>query len=161
MLRVLLIEDDFDLAQILVECLQSDSEFDVEQVISNQSDARERFASGFLHNVDAVLMDLQLPLSTSDHTINPSAGLELVEELRTVHNFTRTVIILTNSTEPRDAERALRAGCDGYLGKYMRTQDLPGLLTELRMVLRGEVFAMSNELKHIFLKSALQAGAGR
>lgn len=151
MQRILMIEDDFDFAEIMVECLQSDPSFAVEEVITNLADARFKFACGGLHGVDAVLVDLQLAQSKSDPRVNASGGLELIEEMRKVHGYTGTVIVLTNSNSLQDGDRARRAGCDGYLCKHLRMGDLPSLLAELRMAIRGDVVLFSKEMRHIFV----------
>lgn len=154
--RILMIEDDFDFAEIMVECLQADPLSEVEDVIGTVQDARDRFDSGGLHDIDVVLIDLQLPNSKNDKTINRSGGLELLTEIRSVHDYKGTVIVLTNSNLPADGERALQAGCDGYLCKHSRMSDLPALLNELRMAIRGDVFMFSRELRYLFMRNRLE-----
>lgn len=151
MFNILLIEDDLDFADILVEFLQGDPEVNILEFVTNEADARDHLSSGVLHNVQAVLIDLHLARSGTDKQINDDAGLELIKEIRDVHKFNGTVIVMTSSDNPVDGQRAFRAGCDGYLCKSMRMNDLPSLIAELRMAIRGKVVMLPKEMKHIVL----------
>jgi CheY-like chemotaxis protein len=67
-----------------------------------------------------VLMDIQLP---------GDDGLELTRRLR-ADPATRDLVIVAISAYAmkRDHERALDAGCDGYLSKPIDTRRLPGII---------------------------------
>lgn len=150
--KVLMIEDDLDFAAIMLECLQADPQCEIDEVITTQEDARFKFECGGLHNVDAVLVDLNLVRARSDHRVNSAAGFELIAEMRHRHQFRGQIIVLTNSSAQSDGKRALEAGCDGYLCKHVRSGDLSGLISELRMALRGDVVMVSRQMRHIFMK---------
>jgi DNA-binding NarL/FixJ family response regulator len=149
MRKILIVEDDFDFAEILMEWLGSDPEFHIAEVIRNQADAARFCETGQIHEVDAVIVDLQLPASGSDKRINPAAGLQLIEQMRLQHNFCGRIVVVTNSNSLSDGNRALRAGCDGYLCKHLRMDDLPGLMSELTMAIRDEVMMLSSEMRYV------------
>ena len=159
--NVLLIEDDFEFAEIITECLESDPELRILELITNETDARHAFASGTLQSIDAVLIDLQLQKSHQDHSLNPTAGLQLIEELRVEHGFCGRIIVLTNSNSLADGDRAMRAGCDGYLCKHMRMSDLPALTAELKMAINCEIVLISTEMRYVFLRDLYSAHAGQ
>ena len=164
MLRILMVEDDREFAEVLTECLSVDPEFEITEIIRSESDARTRFADGVLDTVDAVLMDLRLPKSLTNKDIDPESGLNLIAELRMQHNFTGRVIVLTNSHSLADGTKALRYGCDAFLCKHVRMSELPILVSELRMAIRRDVMLLSSEMRFVFLRdldsssSAQQAG---
>ena len=150
---ILMIEDDLEFAEIMVECLGADPEFTVTRAFTNQLDASVAFRSGMLRGIDAVLVDLHLAYSTDDRRVNVSGGLKLICEMRQEHAFSGKIIVLTNSDSFEDGENALNAGCDGYLCKHVRMGDLPALLSELRMAIRGDVVLVSSRMRHIFMKT--------
>jgi len=83
---------------------------DAEQALSLLRDWRPRI----------ILMDVQLPGMN---------GLELTRHLK-ADAATRDILILalTAFAMKGDEERALAAGCDGYLAKTIDTRTLPGLI---------------------------------
>lgn len=150
--RVLMIEDDFDFAQIMSECLQSDPSCEIVEIFTNIADAEINFEWGGLAKIDAVLVDLQLPTSRVDPGIIPDGGLQLIRQMRHRHQFRGRIIVLTNSSQLADGQKALDAGCDGYLCKHVRSGDLPALIAELRIAIRGDVVLVSQEMRHIFMR---------
>lgn len=67
-----------------------------------------------------VLLDLQLP---------GMDGLELARRLRSDARFAGLLIVaVTASAMKGDEERALEAGCDGYITKPIDTRTLPKLV---------------------------------
>jgi len=67
-----------------------------------------------------VLLDLQLP---------GMDGLELARRLRAEPRFANLLIVaVTASAMKGDEERALEAGCDGYITKPIDTRSLPKLV---------------------------------
>lgn len=74
------------------------------------------------HNPDLILMDVNLP---------DIDGLEVTRILKTEHNMVDTPIIaLTANAMVGDREKALEAGCDGYLPKPISKADLLATVTE-------------------------------
>jgi DNA-binding NarL/FixJ family response regulator len=161
MISIVIIEDDRDFALILKECLEEDGEFKVVDVLANELDARRWMQEGGLDTVTCALVDLQLPVERGRAEVSSLCGLRLVQEMRQTHRFAGTVLILTNSREFADGERALAAGCDGYLCKHTPMNEMPAMLAELRLALRGEVMMVSREMRHVFIREELSVKEAR
>ncbi len=70
-----------------------------------------------------VLMDLQMP---------GIDGFELTQKLRADPAMAKVLIVaLSAYSTPADEERALAAGCDGYVSKPIDTRTLPALIARL------------------------------
>jgi CheY-like chemotaxis protein len=81
---------------------------------------------------DAILLELSLPVVD---------GLEVTRRLRSRAATAATpIVMLTLSTDPRDAEEARRAGCDGYLVKPCHPQTL---LAELLFHMRPRTLPLA------------------
>jgi two-component system, cell cycle response regulator DivK len=69
---------------------------------------------------DLILMDLQLP---------GIDGIALTKQLKANSKYQNIIIIaITAFAMKGDEERALAAGCDGYIAKPISIQTLPGVL---------------------------------
>jgi DNA-binding NarL/FixJ family response regulator len=161
MISIVIIEDDRDFAQILKECLEEDGEVQVVDVLSNELDAKHWMQAGGLNTVTCALVDLQLPTERGRTEVNSLCGLRLVQEMRQTYRFPGTVLVLTNSREFADGERALAAGCDGYLCKHAPMHEVPAMLAELRLALRGGVMMVSREMRHVFIREELSVKEAR
>jgi DNA-binding NarL/FixJ family response regulator len=161
MSRVAIIEDDRDFCQILRECLEEEPEMEVIATFGCEDDATAWMRSGGLQQVDCMLCDLMLPKSSGQMEVSSMCGLRLVQEMRQTHRFAGTILILTNSREFADGQRALAAGCDGYLCKHAPMSEIPHMLAELRLALRGEIVAVSREMRHVFLREELSVKESR
>lgn len=77
-----------------------------------------------------ILMDIQLP---------GMDGLELTRRLK-ADPATRSIVVLalTAYAMKGDAERAMAAGCDGFVSKPIDTRSLPGLVAEYLAVAAGK-----------------------
>lgn len=85
-------------------------------------DAEEALAILETFRPRLILMDLQLP---------GMDGLELTRKLKCDPEFLRIPIVaLTAYAMKGDAEKALAAGCDGYVSKPIDTESLPKLVAE-------------------------------
>jgi len=77
---------------------------------------------------DLIIMDVQLP---------KMSGLEVTRKLREIPEFNRTPIIAVTAYAMKgDEEKALDAGCSGYLSKPIRARELPNLIA--KMLLQGQ-----------------------
>ncbi|MBX9879448.1 MAG: response regulator [Candidatus Obscuribacterales bacterium] len=161
MTRILIVEDDEDFALILRRAIEQDPDLEVVDLISSYEEAIDYIKSPKLAQCDCVLLDLQLPKSPGDRTVNSLAGIQILEQLRHVYNFYKTVIVLTNSKAAADGERALAAGCDGYLCKRARIADVPSMLSELKMAIRGDVIIVAAQMRHVFLRDDISAKEAR
>jgi DNA-binding NarL/FixJ family response regulator len=71
-----------------------------------------------------------------DVTLKGSSGLELIKELRAAR-IDSPVLVLSMHDESLYAERALRAGANGYITKHEASADL---LAAIRQILAGEIY---------------------
>lgn len=69
-----------------------------------------------------ILMDIQLP---------GMDGLQLTKQLRLSPQYQETIILAVSAYAMKgDKEKALKAGCDGYITKPIDTKVLPQLIVE-------------------------------
>lgn len=161
MKKVVLIEDDLDFSHFLQKALKNDSEIEIVETLTNESEARRYIEDTRLLDCDAVLLDLQLPIESGDRTAKSLAGLGLLELMRKEYRYGGTVIVLTNSKAAEDGQRALAAGCDGYLCKRGRATEINEMLKELRMALGGGVIMIATEMRHVFMRDGISAKEAR
>jgi DNA-binding NarL/FixJ family response regulator len=159
--RILVIEDDEDFASVLRRAIDKETDLEVAQLINCEQEAIQFINSKELSNCDCVLLDLQLPYSKGDKTTNQSAGIRILQTLRQELKFYGTVIVLTNSKAPEDGQKALAAGCDGYLCKRAKISDVPEMLAELKLAIRGDVILVSTQMRHVFLRDDISAKEAR
>jgi len=117
-MRVLVVEDERKLAQILASALQAEH-YDV--VVAPTGD--DGFARANAEAFDLVVLDLMLP---------GRSGLDILQTLRQRHIET-PVLILTARDGVDDRVRGLDLGADDYLVKPFA---LPELLARIRALLR-------------------------
>lgn len=117
-MRVLVVEDERKLAQVLASALQADH-YDV--VVARTGD--DGFCRASADVFDLVVLDLMLP---------GRSGLEILQTLRQRHLQT-PVLILTARDGVEDRVRGLDLGADDYLVKPFA---LPELLARIRALLR-------------------------
>jgi DNA-binding NarL/FixJ family response regulator len=118
-LRILVCEDDENLATLVEETLDADGRFIVVARARSGDQAVELAAE---HTPDVVLMDIGLP------------GLDGIGATRAIHarDAGQHVVIYTGSDEYRDVARADEAGAAGFLHKEALTSpDLPDAIAVL------------------------------
>ena len=116
--RLLLVEDDPDLAGLLTELLTSEG-YDVDTAV----DGQRGLHLGLTRDYDLMLLDRGLPAIE---------GLDLLTRLRSRGRSAPT-LVLSALGNPRDRVEGLDAGAEDYLGKPF---DLDELLARLRALLR-------------------------
>ena len=116
--RVLLVEDDPQLAGLLVELL-ADEGYDIEHA----PDGQRGLHLGMTRDYDLWLLDRGLPVLD---------GLDLLGRLRSRGRRT-PALVLSALGNPRDRVEGLDAGAEDYLGKPF---DVEELLARLRVLLR-------------------------
>lgn len=153
MKKIVLVEDDADFASTLKECLELDGQFEVVAIPDSEEEALQWINSADLSELHGVLVDLSLPeLPGASSRTSTSCGIGIVERLRRAPGFSGVIVVLTNSRDPDDARRALKAGCDGYLCKFASSSSIPSIIKELKLALSGSVMMFSRELRHVFLR---------
>jgi DNA-binding response OmpR family regulator len=134
--RVLVVEDDDDLARLLTIRLRN-ADFTVERAADGESGVRltREFDPEF------VLMDWMMPIKS---------GIEAVEEIRADPFISQPYIILLSArTTPDDIDRALQAGVDEYLAKPVSASvviDRLWSIIETRRQLVSQLFGEPREL---------------
>src|SRR3954470_5563849 len=127
-LRVVVAEDDDQLAELITSLLVDDARFTVVARARTGDQAVELAGE---HRPDIVVMDLGMP------------GCDGVEATRLIHSLDadQHVIVYTGSDEYGDVARTEEAGAHGFLHKDALTSgDLPDALDVLhRNYLRGSV----------------------
>lgn len=161
MKRIIIVEDDIDFSEILKEELEEDNQVQVVAVLHSEQEARDYFDANGLTGIDCALVDLVLPGIPGARSANSMVGLNIVHSLRQELDFSGLIIVLTNSRLLEDGERALSAGCDGYLCKHAQMSEIPSLVLELKLALRGSVVLVSREMRHVFIRDELSAKEAR
>jgi DNA-binding NarL/FixJ family response regulator len=140
--RVLVVDDHPIVRQGLT--LMIDQEPDLE-VCGEAEEARAALAAIEADPPDVILLDISLP--------GPD-GFELLKAIRAAFPGL-PVLVLSMHDESMYAERALRAGANGYIMKQEATESV---LVALRRVLRGEMY-VSDRVSNIMLRQ-IATGAG-
>lgn len=123
MTRVLMIEDDLELAEILMEYLE---QFDI--AITIAEDPYLGLSTLDTHSFDLVILDLTLP---------GLDGLEVCKEIRKRH--TLPIIISSARTDITDKVTALENGADDYLPKPYNPRELQARIMSLLRRQKGFV----------------------
>ncbi len=109
--RILIVEDNHDLAENLVEIMEDEGAFAF--VARTAEEARRESQQGF----DIALVDVQLPDST---------GLELVPDLKKVENGLAEIIIISGHASVESAAEAVTRGAYAYIIKPFEVEDIIG-----------------------------------
>ena len=123
MTRVLMIEDDLELAEILMEYLE---QFDINITIAEEPYIG--LSTLKTHSFDLVILDLTLPSLD---------GLEVCKEIRKHH--TPPIIISSARTDITDKVTALENGADDYLPKPYNPRELQARIMSLLRRQKGFV----------------------
>ena len=128
-MRILLVEDERRLAQVLARGLRLDG-----FVVDVANDGRTGYLLARTGGYDAIVLDLMLPAMP---------GLEVCRSLRTDEVVT-PILVLTARDAERDEVGSLAAGADDYLRKPFR---YPVLLARLRSLLRRSPLVSGDVLR--------------
>jgi DNA-binding NarL/FixJ family response regulator len=116
LVRIVVAEDDENLATLVCETLAADGRF---LVLGRAADGDEAIRLAARHSPDIVLMDIAMPVRDG------------IDATRTIHarDPGQHVVIYTGSAEYGDVARAEEAGATGFLHKDALTSpDLPDAL---------------------------------
>lgn len=113
--RILIVDDNAANMKLLTYVLEGRG-YDLRTAV----DAKDALAQLSDFHPQLILMDLQLP---------GMDGLELTRKLKAdpVHRAA-IIVAVTASAMKGDEERAVAAGCDGYVTKPIDTRALPGIV---------------------------------
>ena len=115
-MRILLVEDHF-LNQIATKkILTTWSDFITVDIAENGKIGVDKFRNG---DYDIILMDIQMPVMN---------GLEATAAIREFSEV--PIIALTANASRQEAERCIKSGCDEYLAKPFKPQDLYNKIAE-------------------------------
>ncbi len=117
-MRVLLVEDDVDLAEALAEALTEQR-----YVVDVVYDGEAGWAGAQVIEYDLILLDVMLPKLD---------GVSLCQRLRR-HNYSSPILMITARDTSADKVAGLDAGADDYVVKPV---DLAELLARVRALLR-------------------------
>jgi DNA-binding NarL/FixJ family response regulator len=122
--RILIVDDHPLIRGGLVELVGRQQDM---EVCGEAGSGREALNSAKELDPDLIVLDL---------TLGDMDGMDVIHELRVEHSRT-VILVLSKSEEAIYAERALRAGANGYVMKHERLQTV---LVALRRVRDGGVF---------------------
>jgi two-component system cell cycle response regulator DivK len=110
--KILVVDDNQDSRELVVKVLKNRGYQMIEAV-----DGEDALEKATAENPDLILMDISIP------KIN---GYEVTRRLKSQMNFKNTPIIaLTAHAMKGDREKALEAGCDGYISKPINIHEIP------------------------------------
>jgi CheY-like chemotaxis protein len=82
---------------------------------------------------DVILMDIQMPVMN---------GIEATQAIREFSKI--PIIALTANASRQEAERCIGAGCDDYLAKPFKPQDLYGKISDAQMKSKAMLLEEAN-----------------
>lgn len=159
--HVLIIDDDDAFVEILTEFLEEDGLIKVIEHLGSEMEAQRWLQSHNLEEVDGIVLDLRLPIEKGDKRTDSRVGLRILNSLRDSYRFFGPIIVLTNSRDSADGKEALGNGCDGYLCKHAPADQVPTMVSELKMALLSDVVMVSSEMRHVFFRDDVSAKEAR
>ena len=120
--KILIVDDNQDSRELVVKVLKTRGYQTIEAV-----DGEEALEKAVAERPDLILMDRSLPKID---------GYEVTRRLKGREEFKDIPIVaLTAHAMRGDREKALEAGCEGYISKPINVRELPELITSY---LRGK-----------------------
>jgi len=120
--KILIVDDNQDSRELVVKILKTRGYQTIEAV-----DGEEALQKAITERPDLILMDRSLPKVD---------GYEVTRRLKSQEEFKDIPIVaLTAHAMRGDREKALEAGCQGYISKPINVRELPELI---RSYLRGK-----------------------
>lgn len=125
--KILIVDDNEDSRDLTTKVLKRCGYLIVQAV-----DGEEALAKAFGEQPDLILMDRSLPKID---------GLEVTRRLKQEEAFKRVPIVaLTAHAMKGDREKALEAGCEGFISKPINVRTLP---EQIRSYLEGEGWSLT------------------
>ncbi len=122
--RILLVEDNPVNRRLAQFLLKSHG-----YIVFEATTGEEALELARIHRPDLILMDLQLPGLDGFQTARILKGEAFTKEI--------PVIALTASAMKGDREKALEAGCDGYITKPIDTKEFPATVKRYLSAVKG------------------------
>lgn len=138
--RVLIVDDHELMRHGLRDLVQTQSEWEVCGEASDENEGYKMFRE---LAPDLVIIDLVL---------QNSSGLDLIKRIKQINPAART-LVLSMHNEKLYAERALRAGADGFVNKQQPSHDV---IEAIRTILDGGLY-VSEEISRALLKRVVHA----
>jgi DNA-binding response OmpR family regulator len=129
MAKILLVEDDADLAHLIVNILQVER-----HAVDTVGDGRDALAHLRLSKYEVIILDWMLP---------NLSGMEVCREYRE-KGGTTPILMLTSRASPEEKETGLDAGADDYLTKPFHAKELAA---RIRALLRRPQVVSSKTLE--------------
>lgn len=139
--RVMIVDDHPLVRRGLIELLRDEHDLDLCGEATNAPEALR------------VIHRLKPDLAVIDLTLTEGSGLELIKQIKAMYPEVR-MLVASMHDEAVFAERALRAGADGYFNKQ---EPAESLLRAIREVLQGHLY-MSARMADRLLHRALRRG---
>jgi DNA-binding NarL/FixJ family response regulator len=133
--KILVVDDHAVFRDGLVRIINQESDL---SVCAQASDGAEAIKQYETHKLDAVIMDISM---------DGMNGIDLARLMRTRFPSAR-LLVLSMHKESTYAERALRAGANGYI---MKKESGRQLIDALRRVISGQTF-VSDQLNELLLQ---------
>ena len=129
-MRILLVEDDFDLNETIKEFLENS--YDVDVVF----DGEEALNKAYEENFDVIILDVKLP------KLN---GFEVAKEIK---KFKSTpIIFLTSLDSEKDVEKGFLSGGDDYIRKPFSLKELKFRIDSIIKRVYGENIVKINDFE--------------
>jgi two-component system cell cycle response regulator DivK len=120
--KILVVDDNQDSRELVVKVLKNRGYQMIEAV-----DGEDALEKATAENPDLILMDISIPKID---------GYEVTRRLKSQLNFKNTPIIaLTAHAMKGDREKAIEAGCDGYISKPINIHEIPD---QIKSYLQGK-----------------------
>ena len=103
MAKILLVEDNSDLREMLVIRLECEG-----HELDEAENGKIGIEKALAGNYDIVLMDIHMPVMD---------GHAAVRTLRQTHGYAGLIVAVTASVMSQDTDDATTSGCDGFIGK--------------------------------------------
>jgi len=116
--KILIVEDNPMHMRLLEMTLRGNN-----YTLLKATGGEEALAIAVRDKPDLIIMDIQLP---------KVSGLEVTGRLRQMSDFSHLPILaVTAYAMGGDKEKAIEAGCNGYLSKPINTRELPKVVAEM------------------------------